>query len=72
MIQSSKHITVTPEFWAQPGTVSYTYVAPDGALWNVGRVEANTVHLWTIDAWGRTQYCAANIFEFRATWAERA
>jgi len=49
-------IIKTPEYWAQPGEVRYTYKhRMEKTLWNVSRFNGQTVTLWTINAWGSTR-----------------
>ena len=67
-------IKVTPEYWHNQyeldSAYRYSYVKPDGTLWNVKGVD-DAVHLWTINAWGVTYYEHVNVHEFRETWRER-
>ena len=65
----TNQIIVTPEFWTA-GPVHYNYLAPDGTLWNVGRVQGDYVQLWTINAWGSTYYQTIPLTEFRENWKE--
>ncbi len=46
----------------------YDYQAPDGSCWNADRVEDKVVHLWTINAHGRTRHAAINVYEFKVEW----
>ena len=65
-----KDIELTPNYWAQPDKVKYSYVSPQGTLWNVDRIVGDYVQLWTINAWGSVHHESVNIHQFRNTWRE--
>lgn len=73
-----KHdIKLKEEYWAQPGSIRYSYKAPDNTLWNVSEVSypvsfegASIVHLWSINANGGTNRRNVNLHEFEATYKE--
>lgn len=65
------HIIVTPEYWAQPGAVRYTYVNKrTKAVANVGEVSEDSVLLWSINAWGSTSQWRCSLEDFRDCYEE--
>lgn len=54
-MSTPKEIKRTPEYWAQPGAVAYSYVNKQTrAVCNVDRIDEAGVLCWAINAWGST------------------
>ena len=58
-------IKITPEYWGEPGSITYHYVhKQDHTLWNVSSVRNHTVGLWSINAWGHMHHAKVGISDF--------
>jgi hypothetical protein len=66
-----ENVKISPEKWSEKHyTFKYDYISPEGNLWNVGSIEGNHIHLWTINAWGTVYNQSVNIYEFKNTYKE--
>lgn len=62
---SQKTIKLTPEYWAQPGAVTYTYVnKKTRGVCNVDCIDEVGALCWAINAWGNTSQWHVDPDEF--------